>query len=558
MLAETHNYTQIVKNMLSRTNESIDLKNVWESCAFADHIVDGKLELHKFAVELHSFLDGTADLVYKDPRTFFDNTYLTDQMKNILKNVLLCLDRTDGMPFTVIDTGFGGGKTHTLLLLHHIFNTPAVGLEYIRKYDLDTECGITNIPKAIVISIDCRQMKKNTLWGEIAYRMNHYELFRQYDENKSPVRLEDLKILFKEPTLLMIDELPHYLLESAHQKLGNITLSTLTMTFLMNLISVFVTSKNNSLVLTLTSTQQLYADYVKEVKDKIKKMDDYMAAEISSDLRDAISRQSNVIVPVSKDQIYHVVRTRLVKKVHDIDAKNTTVQAYIDYYDNRGIPYDTNYKDKMLASYPFHPFLIDTLYIRTGTVPAFNQTRGMLRFLGMIMHNMYKNRNTTTCTMIGTPQIALSDGSILDELTSKLNQNLRHVIESDCVTHAQIADAHRNVKIVESIARTILLYSIHSETKKSGIKRSDIRLAVCSPGMDPDLVDQAIDEDIENTFWYIQSKGQEEYYFVEQPNVIAIISEHKKDAKLADIEEIINKELNDTLEQYKIRTCHMG
>ncbi len=78
--------------------------------------------MSKFAVELHAVLDGTADPIYKDPNRFLDNTYLTSNMGYILKYVLLRIARNEGNPAYIIDTEFGGGKTHTLLLLYHIFN----------------------------------------------------------------------------------------------------------------------------------------------------------------------------------------------------------------------------------------------------------------------------------------------------------------------------------------------------------------------------------------------------------------------------------------------------
>ena len=198
------------------------MNNVWENCTFSDEIISGDLKQHKFAVELHEFLSNTADPVYQDPTLFFQNTYLTNQMKSMIKDTLLRLDRNEGVPVTVIDTGFGGGKTHTLLLLHHIFKNPSNGFEYISKFNLDKENNIQKIPDVNVVAIDCRDVKKNTLWGEIADRLGKYEQFKEYDEKRKPVNdLDDLKSLFDKPTLLMIDELPHYLLECATEKVGN-------------------------------------------------------------------------------------------------------------------------------------------------------------------------------------------------------------------------------------------------------------------------------------------------------------------------------------------------
>ena len=102
--------------------ELIVVKKVWETCTFSDEIVSGDLKLHKFAVELHQFLDGQADPVYQDPELFLKNTFLTSQMKFILKDSLLRLTRGFGTPVTIIDTGFGGGKTHRRAIAPLIHN----------------------------------------------------------------------------------------------------------------------------------------------------------------------------------------------------------------------------------------------------------------------------------------------------------------------------------------------------------------------------------------------------------------------------------------------------
>ena len=528
------------------------MKNVWENCTFSDEIISGDLKQHKFAVELHQFLKKSADPVYQDPALFFENTYLTNQMKGMVKDTLLRLDRNEGVPVTVIDTGFGGGKTHTLLLMHHIFKNPSIGFEYISKFNLDKETNTKKIPDVNVIAIDCRDVKKNTLWGEIADRLGKYEQFKEYDEKRKPVNnLDDLKSLFDKPTLLMIDELPHYLLECANEKVGDVYLHKLTNAFVTKLISVFSGLNNCCLILTLTATQQMYSEYTAEIKDGIRKMDDYVAEEINSDLRQAISRQPQIVTPVEKNQIYDVVRTRLVRKILNEKDRDEVVSAFYQYYKEKSIVIEPNYEEKMQKAYPFHPFLIDTLYDRVKTIPEFNQTRGMLRLLGLILRKIYETK--PKCALVSTGDIPLDDHAVADELTAKINKNLRHVIDTDCVEHSREYDAQKSIKIVESISRTIFLYSLHNENTKSGIKRNQIRLAVCTPGMDPNLVDRSLEEDIDKNFWYIQTKDLQEFYFVEQANVNAIIHEHKKDITDNNIRQELEKTLTVMLKGTKFK-----
>lgn len=502
------------------------MKNIWETCTFSDEIISPDFNKAKFAVELHEFLDNTAGPVYQDPKLFFENTFPTNQMKLLVKDSLVRLESGKGQPVTVINTGFGGGKTHSILLLHHIINHPKEGLEFIKKINLTTEYGIEKIPTAKMISIDCRKISKNTLWGEIADQLGQYENFKEFDVERKPIiNISSLKSLFGQPTLLLIDELPHYLLKADTEKIGNGTLASLTIAFLMELISAIAASINSCLILTLTDKQRLYEDYTAEIISKSKTMKDFRTDDLVDNLGEAISRQTQVITPVERNQIYDVVRARLVREI-DPAERDKTVQEYFQYYKNNGIVLDSDFEEKLQKAYPFHPFLIDTLYDRVSTISKFNQTRGMLRLLGRVIRQIKEEKSN--CKLLSLPHIPLDNHEIADELTAKLGVDLRKVIDTDCTDHAKKLDEFKTLKIVEPIARTIYIFSLHGHSKKSGIKRSQIKLAVGYPGMEPSLVDKALDEDILENFWYIRDKDNQEFYFVESPNINAIIHEHKK------------------------------
>ena len=96
------------------------MKNVWETCKFSDEIINGQLEIAKFAVELHSILDGTADKSYLDAETFLDNTYVTDAIEIVLTNSLLRLSKNQGKASDLLDVVLVGVKL-TLLFYYIIF-----------------------------------------------------------------------------------------------------------------------------------------------------------------------------------------------------------------------------------------------------------------------------------------------------------------------------------------------------------------------------------------------------------------------------------------------------
>ena len=525
--------------------------NVWEVCEFNDDIKFGRLELNKFAVELYSVIKGEADDVYKDPNLFLSNTYLTDTMKHILQDALKRLTSGVGQPVYVIDTEFGGGKTHTLLLLYHIFKSKEVGSRFIREYKIDREIDILEVPEVRVVAIDCRRVEKNTLWGELADKLGRYEAFKAEDLERKPIYdIGRITALLDRPTLILIDELPDYLLKTSSEKVGETTLSDLTISFMLNLVSAVNSSKNSMLIISLTAKQQLYADYTdkfkRELERKQKTLTSYKIEELYDKSREAFSRQARFVTPIDREEVSKVIKRRLIKKIKE-DKVKSIVNEYYKYYVDKGIIIDPTYKERLEVSYPFHPFLIDVLYERVSTIDDFNKTRGILRLLAIVLHRIARDR--LECKVVSTGDIPLDDREVNDELTSKLGKaDLKPVIETDCKEKAKEIDKNKNVKIAEKIARTIYLYSLIGSSRISGIRVSDLKLAICQPWMDPTdptLVEDVLNE-IERNFWYIK-KEEEAYYFDKEPNINKIIYDYKKEVRDDEVKEAIYNTLESLL-----------
>lgn len=512
------------------------MKNVWETCVFSDEIVTGHLELHKFAVELHDVIAGTADSIYQDPGKFLDNTYLTSQMRSILEDSLNRTEHSMGVPCIIIDTGFGGGKTHTLMLLYHIFSNPKIGFDYIQNYNLDRDLGIDHIADVQVAAIDCRDIKKSTLWGEIAAKLDKYDTVKEYDESKTAIsNLDIIKNFFDKPTVLMIDELPHYLSATLAEKVGNTTKSKLTEDFLYQLISAVSSSKNSMLVLTLTENQQLYKDRVDGIKSTLT---DYVIDGVINDLKATLSRQTSIINPMQKEEIYNVLRRRLVKDI-DEKEKQSAIQEYMDYYTDQGLITDPKFRERLEKSYPIHPDLVDILYGRVSTISEFNQTRGTLRFLALVLNDVYEKQ--CDCTLVSAADINLESSKIADEITSKINRNeFAKIIDTDCIEHARGLDRDKPIKVIERIARTIYLHSLHeTSNKKSGIPTNQIKLSVGRPGFDTSIIEKSLYESIRTWFWYIQETN-DQFYFMDAVNENAIIAEHANRVDISEIDEHIH------------------
>jgi len=531
----------------------IDLRNVWEVCEFSDEIKYGKLDRKKFAVELYDVLSGEADEAYLDPEKFLKNTYLTSDMKVLLVGALKRLAKNEGSAVYVLDTEFGGGKTHSLLLLYHVFKNRDLGTRYIQEYDIDKEYGILEVPDVDVIAIDCRRMEKETLWGELAHAFGKYEALEKYDLKKiPPTNIDEIRNLFTKPTLILIDELPVHLVTASAVKVGGTNLMELTLNFLTVLSSAVSTTSNTLLVLTLTGKQSMYEKYVEDVKKRLKGKEKSKILDtietVHEHFTSSVSRQAQFLIPVRDVEIYKVIQKRLIKSFNNESEAKKVVEAFYKYYDEKGLISDPKYsKEIMEMAYPFHPFLIDVLHERVATIDKFNRTRGALWLLSLVLHYIYKNK--IDCKLVTTGDIPLDDPTVRDTLTSQLGRSeYINVVNTDVIEKARKLDENRNVKFAERIARTIYLCSLIEAAKIPGVKPYEIKFAICKPGDDPNIVDEVLLE-MEKEFWYLYKRNGA-YYFWKEPGINKVIYDYKKE--VTD-EEIENKIISTLKSLFKVK-----
>ncbi len=85
-------------------------------------IKQGRLDESVFAANLAEVALGNGREIYSNPGVFFSKTFFTAGLKNVAKTVLKGLNGKEDAENRVISlqTGFGGGKTHTLISLYHL------------------------------------------------------------------------------------------------------------------------------------------------------------------------------------------------------------------------------------------------------------------------------------------------------------------------------------------------------------------------------------------------------------------------------------------------------
>src|SRR5438093_12846731 len=108
-------------------------------------VASGHYQQAEFAADLWQVHLGEGTDEYRKPVEFFRRTYLTESLKKLLTGAVQRLAGEGGDPVVQLQTNFGGGKTHSMLALYHLFagvkTSELLGIDPVLK-----EAGRANLP----------------------------------------------------------------------------------------------------------------------------------------------------------------------------------------------------------------------------------------------------------------------------------------------------------------------------------------------------------------------------------------------------------------------------
>jgi hypothetical protein len=86
-----------------------------------DDVASGRYSASEFAADLYLVAKGEGSSEYVDPVHFFQRTYLTEGLRDLLVRAGRRLSGDlNASPIVNLQTNFGGGKTHSMLALYHL------------------------------------------------------------------------------------------------------------------------------------------------------------------------------------------------------------------------------------------------------------------------------------------------------------------------------------------------------------------------------------------------------------------------------------------------------
>ncbi len=522
---------------------------IFETCTPREEILAGELSVDLFAAKLRLVVEGKAPLVYQDAGKFFVNTFATDGIKTLIREVFSCLtNNSAGSAVIRLETSFGGGKTHDEIALWHICKQGRriEGLERFAELnliperpvqvaavdgrDLNPENGIEHNDSGVIIK---------TLWGEIAYQIggiSGYQLLQGSDRSGiSPGTSVLERLLDGQPTVIILDEIACYLTKAKGKQVGTSNLAKQVVAFLFSLFDLAAASNNLVFVYSLASKSDTFAEETTELTELIR----------------ASARQERVLSPSTDVEIYNIVKQRLFDSVSSEAAETVSSEYLAAYRASRvNLPdgcKEARYANAIAQSYPFHPELFNLLTKKIAAIPEFQKTRGALRLLAQVTRHLWQGdkpeghllRDRNWTPIIHTHHIPVGvDEVVTNDLTSRIQRpQMRLPIGADIYNpngreaYAQVYDkdwiAAGKPPFSTWVARTIFLHSL-TQGISSGIKRQELNLSLLTPGETGSFVDRALKK-LTSVAWYLDNDPiDSRSRFKEEPSINKIVTEEKE------------------------------
>ncbi len=463
-----------------------------------------------------------------------------------------------------LQTSFGGGKTHSLLALYHLFSgeigfSEIPGGEHILSEVGEIDDRISANRVVIVGTAFSptepriyNNVTTHTMWGDIAYQLGGVDAYRIVETadvtGYAPGSDTIIQLLENYgPALIMIDELVAFARNLPVTTAERIPAGTFdsTMTFFQNLTEAVKRSSDSMLLVSIPESEnEIGGELGKQALDILAK---------------TIGRVKSVWKPVTATESFEIVRRRLFTSEIDFAARDAVVNAFGEMYRNdkgefpSGVA-EAEYATRMKSAYPIHPELFDRLYQDWSTLDRFQRTRGVLRLMATVIHKLWQDNDQSLLIMPGS--IPLWASSVRNEMLRYLPENWPAIVDADIDgDDAKPFQLDKSVPTIgqymasRRIARSIFVGSAPSVMGQTvrGVEEVRIRLATVQPGEPLPVFNDALRR-MSQQLTYLYTDGSR-YWYDTRPTVNRIAQDRAQNLN----PDLVYKEAIERLRGVKFR-----
>lgn len=520
-----------------------------------DDVASGRYQQAEFAADLWQVHLGEGTDEYRNPVEFFRRTYLTESLKEMLVGAVRRLTVGGGDPVVQLQTNFGGGKTHSMLALYHLFSgiapTELTGIDAVMA-----AAGANKIPTARRVVLVGNKISPGnpstkpdgtvvrTLWGELAWQLGGKKAFARIkaDDENATSPGDVLRELFNEygPCLILVDEWVAYARQLHDQSDLPAGGFETQFTFAQVLTESAKLAKNCLLVISLPASDTTGSPHTQA--DDVE-VGGTRGREALDRLRNVVGRVESSWRPASAEEGFEIVRRRLFQPLSDpaqFKDRDVVARAFAEFYRTQQAEFppecrESEYEQRIKMAYPIHPEIFDRLYTDWSTLVKFQRTRGVLRLMAAVIHSLWEKGDRNPLILPGN--VAIDDARVQSELTRYLSDNWVPVIEKDVdgpnslplKLDSELPNLGK-FSACRRVARAIYMGSAPTTAAAhKGIEDRRVKLGCVMPGESPAVFGDALRR-MAGAATYLYQDGPH-YWYSTQPTVTKLADDRAEQLK---------------------------
>ncbi len=525
----------------------------------------GRYRNAEFAADLAQVARGEGSVEYRDPVEFFARTYVTEGMKGLLVQGLKRLCGKDGDPVIQLKTAFGGGKTHSMLALYHLMHG-RMNIDRVPSIKPVMEAaGVSELPEAHVAvlvgtALDPTATKRpaklpgvtvRTLWGEMAAQLAEsaekpelYDYVKESDKkgvSPGSVALQRMFDACDKPCLILMDELVAYarkLYERTDLPAG--TFANF-ISFIQELTEAARAGKNSLVVASIPESDiELGGEGGRKALEAIEH---------------TFGRMEAIWKPVAAHEGFEVVRRRLFLDCRNPEERERVCHAFSEMYATGAGDFpvearEVEYRERMISCYPIHPEVFDRLYEDWATLERFQRTRGVLRLMAAVIHELWMNNDAGAMIMPGS--IGMDASTVRDELTRHLDPGWNAIVDKEVdgknsvPWQKEVANPRFGKQMaMRRVARSIMLGSAPTVGGQNvrGIEATRIRLGVVQPGENVAVFNDALSTLKSSLAYLYYTTSGDRFWYDTRPTLRKTMEDRASQVDSMAVEQEVEKRL---------------
>ena len=485
---------------------------------------------------------------------FLSTTHLTATTGDMLRIVMEKMERgasSTAPSILQIYSRYGGGKTHGMLVIaaaalhpklsywQETAGIPATGARVI-AFNGENSNPTTGM------DLDGQGHRAKSLSGYLLFHLGGPEALHEFQEGDE--RLTDpgaeafRRLIGGQPTIIMIDELVHYInrirqrTESGDQISEEGTLSTISA-----LASAVANSPRAALIITSPEdSHELLSEQSATRQGDAFRADALLLTDMLGRINSQLARQIRPVVPSTESDLPAILRARLFHSISQ-DAREQAVTAYATVAARNSRANGELTEDRFRECYPFHPSVMGLIIGRLSANRNFQRVRGTLRLLGNTVLSLKEGNDEAL--LLHPHHIDTGVPSIREELVNKIGfDSLDPAIDTD-VTGPNSTSGKMDNSLAGQAARTVLIGTLAPDNV-NGLYADQIADSMLSPEHeDYGVVRTAVQSFLDRAIHVDDNADSDRKRFSREPNVMKQLVEERDAirANTANMQDLLRK-----------------